>query len=298
VQVKLEEVKERVAAGKSIVQQTAAGGGIVTLKDGDGELARLLGRRKKKKKKREDVPVYERAWFLGIGLLAVIALLTWGLWPASEEERFAELAQQRESDGASGVVDKYKLQGFLDDFPEGQHVEQVQQWIDDIEMSQAEKQAAQREKQGRDPESHAERLYMEARQFERFGDRLTALKKYHAMQPLFENDEQARPFVNLARRQAREIQASIGSESDPVAFVEKQIEDADRLFFQGKRAHAQNRWQSLVALYEYLPEHEDQVRRARARLLDPQLALAHEYNLGPVDGAAGEPAPAPQPDNP
>jgi serine/threonine-protein kinase len=297
VQVKLEEVKERMAAGKSIVQQTMAGGGA-TLNDGDGELARLLGRRKKKKKKREHVPVYERMWFLGIGLVAVIALLTWGFWPASEEERFAALVQLREGGEASSVVDKYKLQGFVDDFPAGRHAGQVQQWIDDIEMTQAEKQAEQREKQGRDPESHAERLYMEARQYERFGDRLTALKKYQALQPLFENDEQARAFVNLARRKEQEIKESIGGESDPITFVEQAIAEADRLFFQGQRVQAQNRWQSLIALYENLPEHEEQVNRARARILDPEWALTHEYNLDTREGAPAEPGPAPQPDAP
>src|SRR5690606_6968628 len=51
VQVKLEEVKKRIAAGASIAQQTVAGGGSAT--ERDPELERLLGRSKKKRKRKK-----------------------------------------------------------------------------------------------------------------------------------------------------------------------------------------------------------------------------------------------------
>ncbi len=279
VQVKLDDIKVRIAEGQSIAQQTAVGGGGATVRERDAELDRLLGRKKKKRRrKKKHVPVWERAWFLSLALVAVIGLLTWGFWPRSEEERFAELEQPMSSaDSSDWFGVDYKLDDFLDDFPDSEHAAQVQQWLDRVGMARAESKAERREKDGRDPESQAERLYMEARQFERFGDRLTALQKYEGMQPLFENDEQARPYVNLARRQARKIKDSIGGENDPVAFVRQQIADADRLYMDGHKIQAQKRWQSIVSLYQDSAEHQAAVRRVRARLIKPEETLMQEY---------------------
>ncbi|MGD9855681.1 MAG: serine/threonine protein kinase [Planctomycetaceae bacterium] len=292
VQVKLEEVRQKVADRKSIAQQTAAGGGGATVKEGDAELTKLLGgaRKKRKRKKKGNVPFYERVWFLSLALIAVVGILVWGFWPASEEDRYSEIqAAIAATEQSNWHHVQGELRAYLADFDTGedaggvrqQHVHQVRDWVDSIEMTQSENKAEQREKQGRDPESPAERLYMEARQFERFGDRLTALQKYEAMQPLFEQDEQARPFVNLARRQAKKIKDSVGGENDPVAFVRQQIAEADRLYFDDKKVQAQNRWLSIVHLYQNSAEHQEHVRRARARLLNPEETLLQEYVVEP-----------------
>lgn len=286
VQVKLEEVKKRIAAGASIAQQTVAGGGSAT--ERDPELERLLGRSKKKRKrkKRQHVPFYERGWVLGLALVAVISLLSWGFWPKSEDERFAELEQPMASTNPSDWYDvEYKLKDYLKDYDSGdenspqrqERLDQVRQWVGLIEMTRAENKAVQREKLGHEPESQAERLFMEARRTERNGDRLTALRKYEAMQSLLENDAKARPFVNLARRRAENIRTSIGGESDPVAFVTAQLAEADQLYFEGRRSEAQERWHSIVSYFEDSNEHQQFVRRARARLIDPEAALTREY---------------------
>ena len=144
-------------------------------------------------------------------------------------------------------------------------------------MDRAEKQAEMRNKMGRDPETEAERLYMEARMFEKFGDRLTALQKYEGIPLLFEGDDQARPFVNLARRQAQKINESIGGENDPAEFIRQQIKEADELYFRGEEAQARSRWQSIVSLYSNITEHEALVKRARARILDADGTLKEEY---------------------
>ena len=292
VQVKLDEVKERIAEGKSLAHQTASGRAGATVGERDPTLDRLLGRsRKKRRRKKKHVPVYERAWFLSLALVAVIGLLTWGFWPRSEEERFAEIEQPMSSTDSSdwyGV--EYKLDDFLEDFPEGEHAAQVQQWVDRVGMARAENKAEMREQQGRDPESQAERLYMEARMFERFGDQQTARLKYEGMQPLFENDEKARPYVNLARRQARKIRDRTGGENDPVEFVKRQIRDADELYIAGHKAQAEKRWQSIVSVYQNSEDHQDDVRRVRTRLLSPVDTLMREYGDVP-ERLDGEPDP-------
>ncbi|MCA9111263.1 MAG: serine/threonine protein kinase, partial [Planctomycetaceae bacterium] len=279
VQVKLEEVKELVASQASVSRQTAIGGGA-TMKEGDAELTKILGSSNKKRKRKKDrkVPFYEKAWFLGLCLTGIIGLLAWGFWPANEEKRFAELEPPMASTDASDWYSvEYKLDDFLADFPESPRAEQVQQWADRVDMDRAEKQAELRNKMGRDPETEAERLYMEARMFEKFGDRLTALQKFEGIPLLFEGDDQARPFVNLARRQAQKINESIGGENDPAEFIRQQIKEADELYFRGEEAQARSRWQSIVSLYSNITEHEALVKRARARILDADGTLKEEY---------------------
>ena len=277
VQVKLEEVREKVAQNEGFVNQTVVGGGA-TIKEGDPELSRILGKSKrKKKKKRKKVPFYERVWFLSLCLCGVVALLVWGFWPESEEDRFARIEAIMASTEPTDWYDaEYYIRDFLADFPESARLAQVGEWQDGIKMTRAERQAEMRETRGRDPESPAERAYMEARQFERFGDRLTALQKYEAMAGGLFTEEEEKPFVNLARRQSQKIRDSIGGEDDPAVFIREQLAEADRLYLSGEELQARSRWQSLMNLYKNLPEHEAIVHKAQARLLNPEEAIQED----------------------
>lgn len=284
VQVKLDEIKQKVAENESFVKQTLVGGAAATMKEGDAELTRILGKPKRKKKKAVQAPIYERAWFLVLCLAGVIGLLTWGFWPASETKRFASIQPIMASTQPDEWYEaEYLIKGYLEDFPDGEHSAQVREWKDWIDMTRAERQAELRETRGRDPESPAERAYMDARQFERFGDRLTALQKYRAMPDLF-TGEADKPFVNLARRQVQKIEETIGSADDPARFVREQLSAADDLYLSGDHLQARNRWQSIMDLYKTQPEHESIVRRARNRLLDPEGTLKDE--LESPDGSS------------
>jgi eukaryotic-like serine/threonine-protein kinase len=286
VQVKLEEIKQKVAQNESFVKQTVQGGAGATMKDGDAELTRILGKSKRKKrKKRQHVPVYERAWFLGLCLAGVIGLLVWGFWPKSEAQVFAQIQPIMASSTPEDWYEaEYRIKNYLAGFPEGEHRAQVEEWKNWIDMTRAERQAELRETRGRDPESPAERAYMEARQFERFGDRLTALQKYEAMPGLFKS-EQDTVFVNLARRQSQRIRDAIGGEDDPALFIRRQLQEADDLYLSGDKFQAESRWKSIVDLYKNLPEHESVVRKARSRLIDPEGTLKEE--LEQVDRREG-----------
>ena len=86
------------------------------------------------------------------------------------------------------------------------------------------------------------------------------------MTNLLKDRDQARPFVNLARRQiARLEEAGVGSE-DRIEIVNENLAKADLLFEEGKALEARNTWKSIVTLYESNREMEPQVERARARL--------------------------------
>jgi len=284
VQVQLEEVRTKVAEQESIIRETAEGGqSALTIKDGDRQLAtKLVSKKKKKRKKKKEleVPVYERTWFLGTALAAVIALITWSVWPESEAAVYDRIQQVMTSEdpGEWGAAES-DIKDYLERFPEGVQVTQVRGWHDQIEMYRAERRAETNIRFGRDPQSEAEQLFVEAKQYEKFGDRLTALSKYEAMVTLLQeqrDDANVRPFINLARRQAERIKSSVGSSTDRTAFLKEQLSDADTLYLSGEAVRAREKWQSIVRLYGDNAEFEVYVQQARSRLIDPKASMQTE----------------------
>ncbi|QDU35945.1 Serine/threonine-protein kinase PK-1 [Maioricimonas rarisocia] len=292
VQVQLEEVRTKVAEQESIIRETAAGGqSALTLKEGDRQLAtKLVGKKKKKRKKKQlEVPVYERTWFLGSALAGVLLLVVWSLWPESEAAIFDRIQQVMASDdpGDWGAAES-DIKDYLERFPEAQQASQVSGWHDQIEMYRAERRAETNIRFGRDPQTEAEQLFVEAKQYEKFGDRLTALSKYEAMVTLLKeqrDDSEARPFINLARRQAQRIKSSVGSSTDRTAFIKEQLAEADTLYLAGEAVRAREKWQSIVRLYGDNAEFEVHVQKARARLIDPKASMQAEEVSGLLDEA-------------
>ncbi|MBX3441708.1 MAG: protein kinase [Planctomyces sp.] len=267
VQVRLEEVKTKAAEQKSVVGATKAGGGVTI--EGGALVTKSLSQ-KKKKKRTATTPVWERAWFLALCLIVVVSGAAWAVWPASEAKLFAEAQSIVQSGNPD---DLFKAESTLNRlksrYPEGQHAGQVQQWLDDIGSIRAERNLNLRLNLGKDAETEAERLWLAARNYERFGDRLTALDKYDAMQSILKNDEPARPFRNLARRQAEKIRAELGGETDRVAFVNEKLRTADAAYRSGEELKAQETWKSIVTLYGNIPEFRQQVEFAERRLASP-----------------------------
>jgi hypothetical protein len=278
VQVKLQEVREKVAQQESMVGQTVGGAGA-TRRDGDPTLERLLsGKKKKKRKKKGDAAAfYEQTWFLAAGLAGVIGIIVWAFWPESEAKIFARVEPlMAANDPVQWSAAEKDLLKLTEKYPAGAHAEQARKWLDDIALDRQVRQHETR--MGRrnfQPDTEAERLFVEARQFEAFGDRLSAIDVYQNMQTLLADDKslENRAFLAMAQREAERIKASAGTESDRTAFIEKQIADADQLFRDGKKLEAREKWRSVKDLYQGKSEFETQVKQAEARLADPDAAL-------------------------
>jgi len=266
-QVALDEVVQKVAQQASVAKQTVSGGGsrTGTVNDDPRALRKILGKKKKKKKKQ--VPLYERAWFLASCLMVLVAILVWGLWPLSEDElmrRATVLMETTDSVEWWDARRKY-LEPLLKRFPDGKHAAQAHEFIDKIEMHKAEQQIEFNESRGREPKTEAERLYRDAREYEKFGDRVTALDKYQSMIDLLEGSEDDRAIINLARRQIALLEAGGGS-NDRMAFVNNSLKRAESAFGNGDVPGARKIWKSIVTLYEANLEFEPQVKYADARL--------------------------------
>lgn len=268
VMLALREVQQKVAERQSLAQHTVSGQPTTLAVTAETDGVRDL-LKKKRRKKKDDSPFYEQTWFLAIGLGSMLGLIIWALWPMSEDRLFAEAKALMESTDPidwDRANSKY-LTVLQARFPGGKYVEQVQNYVDKLEMHKAEEKIKFNNRLGREPNSEGERLYGQARQYEQFGDRITALERYEAMIRLLESTPEARPFVNLARRQKAQIESSgSGNLEERINLIAAALARADELYNSGKSIDARKIWNDLISLYGNNRELEPQVQRARDRL--------------------------------
>lgn len=270
----LDEIEQKVAERASVAQHTVSGGPTGLNVTAETDLARKLLKRKKKKKV-ETGPFWQKTWFLTGCLAAVAALFVWALWPASEDKLFEQARVLMESDQSSDWRAAYErpLEEIRRRFPRGKHAEQVQQYVDKFEMHRAEERHKNNNRLGREPANEGERLYAQARQYELFGDLVSAQEKYQSMIEVLKDQPELRPFVNLARRQLHQIESLSGEHLDRRKIVDEALARADQLYFEEKGLEARKIWNSIISLYETNRELAPQLERARSRLAgkDPGL---------------------------
>jgi hypothetical protein len=160
------------------------------------------------------------------------------------------------------------------DFPEGKHKNAIERMSDDIVAIRAERNLNLRLNIGKDPETEGERLWVNAKLFEKTGDRPMALEKYRAMENLLRTNAAERPFRSLARRQADKIEAEIGGKGDRTQWINQRLQDADVAYQKGNRGEAEKYWKGIVELYGSMSEFKPQVQQANDRLARPDSALS------------------------
>ena len=291
VQVKLEEIKTKVAERASTVANAKAGGTESTRKDGDKTVAALQGkkkRRRRKKKKREEVPVYERAWFLSALLAGIIALVVWSFWGEGEADVYARVEPLMASaDPGDWLGAETDVRTLVEDFPEGEHIEQAKKWLADIELEQAARQFEKLKvaRPGYQPESEAEKLYVQAQQYEKFGDRIAAIETYDNMKTIVggDTDLETRAVLMLARRNSQRLRDQGGASGSSADVIRKTLAEADELYRNENRFEAREKWRSIVTVYRRNAEFAPLVKQAQARIDNPDLALSSDSPPEPED---------------
>ncbi len=275
------EVQEKVASQSSVLEHSMSGMPSIIQTSGDrNEAVAAMGRPKKKRKNKKEVPLLERTWFLAACLLLLAAVVTWAIWPLGEAELYRRAAEMMESDDPIVWKDAQKryLEPYLERFPEGEHIAEVNGYIDRIVMRSTERRFQANRRFGRQPESEAERLYAQAWDYEQFGDRVTALEAYESMIVLLRSDEENavenRPFIHLAQRQAAALRDSGLGGTDRRALLDAVLAEGDDLYRGGFEVEAKDKWRSIVRLYNGNRELRVYVEKANARLDDPEQALA------------------------
>ena len=158
------------------------------------------------------------------------------------------------------------LYSMVERFPEGKHTEWAKEQIEWVDMQEAERQIERHQRMGVAPKSEPERRYVEAKTFEDFGDRITALEKYRGIVKLFTESEEDRPIINLARRQLRAIEASPLDANQLQKLLTAKLEEANVLYEKSDVVAAKQIWESIVNLYESNRALSPLVSKAQERL--------------------------------
>ena len=268
VQVALEDVIERVAARTSTMSQMTEGTGqsIIDMSQipDAAQLRKMLG--KKRKKRKATGAIWERSWFLATCLLVMLGGVAWSLLPPSEEKLFALALPLMQSDDPvqwQEANDRY-LKSLLERFPNGSHVEEARELVDKLEMHRTERGIETRLRLGQDPKHEAERLFLQARELERFGDFQSAREQYRAIIDLLKDREQDRSYLNLAQRQLALLEHSGDGQVDRKQIVNDALKKAREQFLGGKTHAAEETWRSIIKLYDGKAEFADEVAEARA----------------------------------
>ena len=274
----LREAQRRASEGMGVAQHTTSGFSPLQLNTNRAEAEKALGLKKKKKKQLRDFDGYgqpgmlERPFVLLAILLAAIGLISYLAWPLNEttlRSKAELLLARQDADGLKGANNKY-LQELVDRFPAGKNGQWAQSKLEDIEMESemelAEARIQKHKRFGLEPTSEGERKYAEARRFESFEDRITALELYKGIVNLLKDEENERAFVNLARKRIEQIEAKPPSADELRLLLKRKLEQADKLYRDGNTVGAKQIWDGIVNLYKLNKEVQPIVEEAQQKI--------------------------------
>jgi len=267
VAVALEEAQHKATTGASVVEHALSGSPTaIRPKQADQAARELLPAPKKPK---PQGPFYERVWFLSACLAVLILVVAWVLWPASDQELLAKAQELMsvEDHDAWDVARRDYLLPLLAREPADEIAQEARAMLDRIEIAQAEQRL---EKRRRSPLfsgglSSEEKRFIQAKQYEDFGDAATALALYDKLLESLTN-EADRPLAKLVQRQARELRGRIAAPSLPAEFLERKLAEAERLVMDGDAPGARTIWYQIRELYQGQEHVQEQWRRAMERL--------------------------------
>jgi len=261
--------RQKVAAGMGTMQHAISGRkGTLSIEQDADELRQV--KRQLRRKRKDDSPFYERAWFLALCLLLVLAGGVWSLMPLDEETLFARAQPLMESESPVDWkrAEEQYLKSLRKRFPDSKYASEIQAFDDRYAMYRADTRARNNERLGRSPESEAERQYVEASRFEKLGDKLTAWQKYEALISLFakSDDPEDQAYVKLAELQIRQIKSDAGGTANQSEFLRNQLSRAQLLVDSGELLEARRLLDSLVQLYDGNQQVQPLVNQAREQI--------------------------------
>jgi eukaryotic-like serine/threonine-protein kinase len=256
----LREAQRRTSQGISVAEHALSGFSALQLNTNRAEAEKALGRKKSKKKQllvdSDGNPmappgILERPLILLSLLAGAIVLIGYLLLPLSESTLRARAEKLLASDemGAKNQARDTYLAELLERFPEGKSASWAEEQLKQIEMENAEMRVQNNQRFKRDPKSEGERMYAEAKSFETKGDRIGALELYKSLLNLLQDNKEERAFVNLARRQMDEIEATPITTEEVRKYLEDKLSLADKLMTDKDPKGAKQIWLGIVNTY-------------------------------------------------
>ena len=232
-----------------------------------GSLTRSKSR---KRRKSSDEPFWESPLFL-VGLLVLVVLgVWWAFRPLGEEQLFArgkELMQSTYRSDWDQANEKY-FTPLLERFPNSVHRGQIDEYRDQILVTDCEKKVEWAHKIGRLPDSASEgfRRYFDAHSLELLVNKALAREQYRAIATLFENNPNERGWALLARQQlvgdVKETTES-ASAARKRETVTEGVAKANEARAKGNIADYFRIGEAILSLYAADPEVADLIKKLR-----------------------------------
>ena len=259
---------QKGAAGMGTVQQALSGQrGTLSVPTDRRELARL--KQGFRRKKRDTSPFYEKIWFLGLCLVALVAGGIWSLLPADEHTLFERARPYMDSDSPVDWkrAEEQYLKPLLEHYPETEYAAEIEAFEDRYRMYRGQTRAKNNTRLGRPAESEAERIYSEAWDSEKRGDRITAWQRYEAPTSMFATSEEPfdRAFAELGRQRIENLRFDSGGKSQ-ADFVKEQLAASRSLIESGDLFQARRILDGIVTSYRDNRELQPLVDQARVQI--------------------------------
>jgi len=238
-------------------QTTVSGGGSATKEASRG-----------RKKKRVRGAFYEQVWFLSLCLLLLTGLVVWLLRGPGEQDLYRSAAaamQQTDPVTLDDARRKFVLP-YLQQYPDGQHAQQMRQWLDEIDTGQLLLQAERRLRGNRDGRNSLEMAVLAALRAERQepADELVVLEQFQAVLELtepagarVESDGQATEQRRLWRLVAERRQAAVKTpflqREDLLLLISVRFAAAEKLRQSGSETAARQIYQRFVVMFSDEP---------------------------------------------
>lgn len=265
------EAEKRQSEGASVLQHAAAGFSPLQLGVDREEAERVLGIKPKKQKvKRNDTPFFEQAWVLLTALLLVVGTIVWFLLPLSQDTLRAR-AEQLLPPNTEEWMDWNRaredyLYQLVRRFPDGTNLEWAQTQLAWVNAREHERRLTRENKSSRTSDwNDAERQYWMAKEYEEFGDLLSASEKYRALIGIYGSDDEVSSTVYLASEGLDRLKKK-GRQSEIRDFVEQKLLEANKAYDAARILEARDKWDWIVTLYSGNQELAPQVKRAQQRL--------------------------------
>lgn len=308
VHTELGEIRDRIAAGNSVVAQTVAAADVQTAADKQ-DLKKLA--RKKKRKKKKDGPFHESTWFLASCLIALVGVTVWLLLPPGEECLFedAEMAMTEGDEIAQReALERYILPS-IERFPEGRHVGQMRIWADMIRVDKLEAQLEKKAKGFGEMENEYEAQYVIARkqQSDPEVNPLQPIETYHSVivgsenilaaenSAAAENSETAadagedvRLYLVLFGKRLREAREKLLSDEQCWQIFRSRMEEAEKLAAGEDPAAAESIWFHTMKLFGDEPSVKPFWTYARDRLNGQTAEIPGDDQQPVADDAESE----------
>jgi hypothetical protein len=198
--------------------------------------------------------------------------VVWVMWPASDAELLAKAQEVLSGDDREAwhVARREYLEPLLARSPEPSIAQEAQSLIDRIDMADAEERMLRNVMLNRKGATPGERLFVQARKYDEFGDAATAILHYEKLSESLDSAGPDRPFVKLAERRAKELRERSDPLRSSAEMLEQKLEEADQLVADGSPGAARRLWDRMdriLTLYEERDDVLPQYRRAQERLL-------------------------------